>query len=92
MKAIPLFIYANHKSLSTFSHDQAGIRTQAVVRDSVQSVAAPQTIRPSEQTPVIHAIPLFVNVNLLQTITTNTYTYNAIQIVIFIHLTPSLAD
>ena len=31
----------NSKSLATFPHVQAGIRTQAVVRDSVQSVAAP---------------------------------------------------
>ena len=31
----------NPKSLATFSHAQAGIRTQAVVRDSMQSVAAP---------------------------------------------------
>ena len=29
------------KSLATFSHAQAGIRTQAEVRDSVQSMAAP---------------------------------------------------
>ena len=32
---------SNSKSLATFSHAQAGIRTQTVVRDSVQSVAAP---------------------------------------------------
>ena len=31
----------NPNSLATFLHAQAGIRTQAVVRDSVQSVAAP---------------------------------------------------
>ena len=35
----------------TFSHTQAGIRTQAVVRDSVQSVAVPQTTWPSEPAP-----------------------------------------
>ena len=30
--------------MATFSHAQAGIRTQTVVRDSVQSVAAPWTL------------------------------------------------
>ena len=38
-------------SLAIFSLTQAGIRTQAVVRDSVQSVAAHSTTRPSEQAP-----------------------------------------
>ena len=35
----------NPKSLAAFLHSQAGIQTQAVVRDSVQSVVAPWTTR-----------------------------------------------
>ena len=37
----------NPKSLATFSHVPDGIRTQAVVRDSKQSVATPRTTQPS---------------------------------------------
>ena len=33
----------NPKSLATFSHALAGLRTQALVRDSLQSVAAPSS-------------------------------------------------
>ena len=41
----------NHKSLATFAHAQAHIQTQTVMRESMQSVAAPKTTRASGQVP-----------------------------------------